>query len=100
MKPEGSLPYSQEPSLVMILSKINPIHTTAYFSNIHYNIVACYATDDAVLIGKWVLLQFSPVATIRNYYTVTHLQSLQSVHSNIPFYLFGVSGIHLETANP
>jgi hypothetical protein len=43
-----------------------------------------------------VLLQFSPVVTIRNYYTITHLHSLQSLHANTPFYLFGPSGIHLE----
>jgi hypothetical protein len=30
--------------------------------------------------------------------TITHLHSLQSLHANIPFYLFGASGIHLETS--
>jgi hypothetical protein len=40
-----------------------------------------------------------PVVTTRNYYTVTHLHSLQSLHANSPFYLFGASGIHLEIAN-
>jgi hypothetical protein len=38
------------------------------------------------------------VVTTITYYTVTHLHSLQLVHSNIPI-LFGASGIHLETAN-
>jgi hypothetical protein len=45
-----------------------------------------------------VLLQSSPVVTTRNYYTVTHLHGLQSLHANSPFYLFGASGIHLETS--
>jgi hypothetical protein len=38
------------------------------------------------------------VVTTITYYTVTHLHSLQSLHANIPFYLFGVYGIHLETS--
>jgi hypothetical protein len=32
------------------------------------------------------------------FYTVTHLHSLQSVHTNIPI-LFRASSIHLETAD-
>jgi hypothetical protein len=63
------------------------------------NIVACFATEDAALIGNWLLLQSSPVVTTRNYYMVTLLHSLESLHANIPFYLFGASGIHLETAD-
>jgi hypothetical protein len=41
-------------------------------------------------------LQSSPVITTRNCYTCSRLHSLQSLHANIPFYLFGASGIHLE----
>jgi hypothetical protein len=43
-------------------------------------------------------INHSQVVTTFTYYTVTHLHSLQSVHSNIPI-LFGASGIHLETAD-
>jgi hypothetical protein len=40
MDPEGSLPCSQEPSTVPILSQINPVHTIpSYLSRIHLNIV-------------------------------------------------------------
>jgi hypothetical protein len=42
------------------------------------------------------LITTSLVVTTFNYYTVTHLHSLQFLHANIPFYLFGASGIHLE----
>jgi hypothetical protein len=49
-----------------------------------------------LLIG--LITDFQVVTTI-TYYAVTHLHSLQSVLSNIPFYLFGASGIHLETAD-
>jgi hypothetical protein len=38
------------------------------------------------------------VVTTCNYYTGTHLHRLQSLHANIPFYLLGASGIHLETS--
>jgi hypothetical protein len=41
-------------------------------------------------------ITISLVVTTRNYYTVTHLHSIQSLHANISFYLFGASGIHLE----
>jgi hypothetical protein len=58
--------------------------------------VACYAIEDAVQNGKWVLFTTSLVVTTRNYYTVTHLHRLQSLQANISFYLFGASGIHLE----
>jgi hypothetical protein len=62
------------------------------------HIVACYATEDAVQIRKLVLFTISHVVTTITFYTVTHLHSLQSVHSNIPI-LFGASDIHLETAD-
>jgi hypothetical protein len=40
MEPEGSLPCSQQPPLVPILSQINPIHIMpSYLSKIHFNIV-------------------------------------------------------------
>jgi hypothetical protein len=40
MEPEGSLPCSQDPQLVPILSQINPIHAMpSYLSKIHFNIV-------------------------------------------------------------
>jgi hypothetical protein len=38
------------------------------------------------------------VVTTISYYTVTHLQSLESVRSNIPI-VFGACVIHLETAD-
>jgi hypothetical protein len=65
---------------------------------IYIYIVACYATEDAVRI---VNLFYSRL-TVRNYnyfYAVTHLHNLKSFHANIPFYVFGASGIHLETAD-
>jgi hypothetical protein len=43
-------------------------------------------------------ITFLQVVTSIVFYTVTHLHSLQSVHSNIPI-LFGASGIHTETAD-
>jgi hypothetical protein len=49
----------------------------------------------------WLVIRFITilqVVTSIAFYTVTHLHSLQSVHSNIPI-LFGASGIHLETAD-
>jgi hypothetical protein len=48
-----------------------------------------------LLIGFITILH---VVTTITRYTVTHLHSLQSVHSNIPI-LFGASGIHLGTAD-
>jgi hypothetical protein len=53
-------------------------------------------TPFRLLIGFITILQ---VVTTVTYYTVTHLHSLQSLHANIPFYLFRASGIHLETAD-
>jgi hypothetical protein len=41
-------------------------------------------------------ITISLVVTSITYYTVTHLHSLQSLHANIPFYLFGASAIHVE----
>jgi hypothetical protein len=48
----------------------------------------------------WVIgiITILHVVTTITYYTVTHLHSLQSVHSNISI-LFGESGIHLENAD-
>jgi hypothetical protein len=54
------------------------------------NIVMCYATETRSS-------ESLPVVTTCNYYTITHLHSLQSLHTNIPFCLFGAPGIHLET---
>jgi hypothetical protein len=51
-------------------------------------------TPFGLLIGFITVLQ---VVTTITYYTLTHLHSLQSLHSNIPI-LFGAFGIHLETA--
>jgi hypothetical protein len=48
-----------------------------------------------LLIGFITILQ---VVTTITFHALTHLQSLQSVHSNIPI-LFSASGIHLETAD-
>jgi hypothetical protein len=41
MEPEGSLPYSQEPPPVPILSKIDPVHAppSSNLSKIHFNII-------------------------------------------------------------
>jgi hypothetical protein len=40
MEPECSLPCSQNPPLVSVLSQINPVHTTpSYLSKIHFNII-------------------------------------------------------------
>ena len=39
MKPDGSLPRSQEP-LVSVRSQVNPVHTVpTHFFNIHFNII-------------------------------------------------------------
>jgi len=36
----GSSPYSQEPSMVLILGEMNPVHTfSTYDCNIHSNII-------------------------------------------------------------
>jgi hypothetical protein len=53
-------------------------------------------TQFGLLIRFITILQ---VATSIAFYTVTHLHSLQSLHANVPFYLFGASGIHLDTAD-
>ena len=38
MEAEGSLPHSQEPSFVPVLSQIDPVHAvTSHFSKIHFN---------------------------------------------------------------
>jgi hypothetical protein len=60
-----------------------------------YSIVACYANEEAVRIGNSFTTVLQVITTC-NYYTVTHLHSLQSLHANIPFYLSGASGIHFE----
>ena len=40
MEPEGSLPLSQVPPSVHILSQINPVHTpTSNFLKVHFNII-------------------------------------------------------------
>jgi hypothetical protein len=40
MEPEGSIPCSQSPPLIPILSHINPIHSMpSYLSKIHFNTV-------------------------------------------------------------
>jgi hypothetical protein len=40
MDPECSLPYSQKPSLVLILSQMNLFHTNPFYvSKIHFNII-------------------------------------------------------------
>jgi hypothetical protein len=62
-----------------------------------HNIVACLSTGDAVLIGNWFYYNLTS-RNYNTYYTVTHLHSLQSVHSNI-LILFRASGIHLEIAD-
>jgi hypothetical protein len=52
-------------------------------------------TPFVLLIRFITILQ---VVTTISYYTVTQLQSLESVHSNIAI-VFGASVIHLETAD-
>jgi hypothetical protein len=64
------------------------------FSNILYR-VWVLETPFRLAIGFITILH---VVTTITYYTITHLHSLQSMHSNIPI-LFGASGIHLETAD-
>jgi hypothetical protein len=50
MEPEGSLPCSQDPPLVPILSQINPIHTIpSYLSKIHFNIKSTHDYNPRVL---------------------------------------------------
>jgi hypothetical protein len=44
-------------------------------------IVTCYATEDAVLIGKSFYFTILQVVISITFYTVTHLHSLQSAHS-------------------
>jgi hypothetical protein len=46
------------------------------------------------LSGRFITILH--VVTTIAYYTGTYLHSLQSLHANIPFYLLGASGIHLE----
>jgi hypothetical protein len=54
-----------------------------------------FVHHNRLVIGFITILH---VVTTVTFYTVTHLHSLQSVHSNISI-LFGASGIHLETAD-
>jgi hypothetical protein len=46
-----------------------------------------------LLIGFITILQ---VVTTITFYAIARLHYLQFLHANIPFYLFGASGIHLE----
>jgi hypothetical protein len=46
-------------------------------------ILTCYATEDAVQIVNSFYLQLTHVVTTITFYGVTHLHSLQSIHSNI-----------------
>jgi hypothetical protein len=49
----------------------------------------------------WLVIRFITillVVTSITFYIVTHLHSLQSLQANIPFYLFGASGMHFETS--
>jgi fructose/tagatose bisphosphate aldolase len=50
-------------------------------------------TPFCLVIRFITLLQ---VVTSITFYNVTCLHSLQSLHTDIPVYLFGASGIHLE----
>jgi hypothetical protein len=61
-----------------------------------FNIVTCYANEDAFLIGNSVYYYLHQLLTTHNYYTITHLHSIKSLHANIPYYLFGYSGIYFE----
>jgi hypothetical protein len=46
MEPEGSLPCSQQPPLVPVLSQMNLLHTTpSHFLKIHFNIILAPASS-------------------------------------------------------
>jgi hypothetical protein len=46
MEPEGSLPHSQEPAIVPVLSQINPVHAhLSYFLNIYFDIILYIRLD-------------------------------------------------------
>jgi hypothetical protein len=61
-KPEGSLPCSHEsPSLVTILSQLNPIHNfPPYFFKVHYNIILPSAPGSS----KWFLHSNFPTSVL------------------------------------
>jgi hypothetical protein len=68
------------------------VHT---FFAVYCSVLWVLVTPFRLLIRYITILH---VVTTITYYTVTHLHSLQLVHSNISS-LFGASGIHLETAD-
>ena len=55
MKPKWSLTFSQESSIIPILSHINPVHAPSYFFNFHFNNIL-QSTPKSF---KWSLPQFS-----------------------------------------
>jgi hypothetical protein len=48
----------------------------------HYNIVTCFATEDAVQIVN-CLFNNLPIGTTVNYYKVMGLHTLQTLHNNL-----------------
>jgi hypothetical protein len=59
----------KSPPLVPILSQINPVHATpSCLPQIRFNIVTCYATEDAVRIGNSFIYNLTHVTTFTHNY--------------------------------
>jgi hypothetical protein len=95
MEPKRSLPCWQESSTAPYPEpdQSSPYHPI--LSKIHFNIVTCYVTGDAVQIVNWFI--YNLTLTII-YSAVSHLHSLQSYTP--VFHTLQIKPSHFETDSP